>query len=56
MGDRFNWDHWANALTDDRLASDLRRLADNIRFYPDREQRAAILREADRRLRRSNDG
>jgi hypothetical protein len=40
---------WAKHLTDDRLASDLRRLADNIRF-DNPEARAARLREAARRL------
>lgn len=40
---------WAKHLTDDRLASDLLRLADDIRFdNPD--ARAARLREAARRL------
>jgi hypothetical protein len=40
---------WADRLTDDRLASDLCRLADDVRFYsPD--ERAAILREAAKRL------
>lgn len=42
-------DQWAQALTDPRLADDLRRLASDIRFdNPD--MRAARLREAARRL------
>lgn len=42
-------EQWAKALTDERLAADLRRLATNVRFQsPD--ARAAELREAADRL------
>lgn len=41
---------WAQTLTDERLAQDLGRLADDVRFCGSPEQRAALLREAARRL------
>lgn len=40
---------WARSLTDKRLASDLRRLADNIRFH-DPAERSALLTETAQRL------
>jgi hypothetical protein len=40
---------WARALTDERLAADLTRLADNVRWCT-ATQRSAVLREAARRL------
>lgn len=45
---------WAQALTDERVAYHLGRVADNIR-YLDVAQRTALLREGAGRLRRAND-
>lgn len=46
-----NLNSWAQALTDSRLADDLRRLADNIRTFGT-DERDARLREAADRLDR----
>ena len=44
-----NLDLWAEALTDERLVTDLNKVADDNRYHaPD--QRAALLREAARRI------
>lgn len=40
---------WAQTLTDERIANDLQRLADDVRFH-NRVERKALLHEAARRL------
>lgn len=42
-------DHWARALTDERLASELARMAESIRLHT-AEERKVLLVEAAKRL------
>lgn len=43
---------WARALSDERMATDLIRLAGNVRFYSPAQRRALLL-EAARRLQKA---